>query len=136
MRAVRRREALRYTERSDRPAFSPLCGSGGTADALASGASWSNPVGVQIPPSAPLDSASPIGEASLVAGPLRLSALPRGRPASPIGAPSWPARFGYPRSLAAGPLRLSALPRGRAPPDTAAAPRLRRRRHPPASITP
>jgi hypothetical protein len=29
------------------------CGSGGTADALASGASWSNPVGVQIPPSAP-----------------------------------------------------------------------------------
>jgi hypothetical protein len=31
----------------------PTCGSGGTADALASGASWSNPVGVQIPPSAP-----------------------------------------------------------------------------------
>src|SRR5213592_4896052 len=30
-----------------------ICGSGGTADALASGASWSNPVGVQIPPSAP-----------------------------------------------------------------------------------
>src|SRR5436853_4165161 len=30
------------------------CGSGGTADALASGASWSNPVGVQIPASAPL----------------------------------------------------------------------------------
>ena len=29
------------------------CGSGGTADALASGASWSNPVGVRIPPSAP-----------------------------------------------------------------------------------
>src|SRR5437870_12933904 len=29
------------------------CGSGGTADALASGASWSNPVGVQIPASAP-----------------------------------------------------------------------------------
>jgi hypothetical protein len=29
-------------------------GSGGTADALASGASWSNPVGVRIPPSAPL----------------------------------------------------------------------------------
>src|SRR5438552_12501476 len=28
------------------------CGSGGTADALASGASWSNPVGVQIPASA------------------------------------------------------------------------------------
>src|SRR6186997_1991075 len=28
-------------------------GSGGTADALASGASWSNPVGVQIPASAP-----------------------------------------------------------------------------------
>jgi hypothetical protein len=34
------------------------CGSGGTADALASGASWSNPVGVRIPPSAPFDSAS------------------------------------------------------------------------------
>ena len=31
----------------------PTCGSGGTADALASGASWSNPVGVRIPPSAP-----------------------------------------------------------------------------------
>src|SRR5262249_21225823 len=31
------------------------CGSGGTADALASGASWSNPVGVQIPASAPFD---------------------------------------------------------------------------------
>src|SRR5438093_4647563 len=67
----------------------------------------------QIPPSAPLDSASPIGEASLVAGPLRLWALPRGRPASPIGAPSWQARFAYRRSLVAGPLRLSALPRGR-----------------------
>src|SRR4029077_7796844 len=33
--------------------FAPRRGSGGTADALASGASWSNPVGVQIPPSAP-----------------------------------------------------------------------------------
>ena len=33
--------------------FLTTCGSGGTADALASGASWSNPVGVQIPPSAP-----------------------------------------------------------------------------------
>ena len=32
------------------------CGSGGTADALASGASWSNPVGVQIPASAPIKS--------------------------------------------------------------------------------
>src|SRR4029077_14828768 len=30
---------------------------GGTADALASGASWSNPVGVQIPASAPSISA-------------------------------------------------------------------------------
>src|SRR5258708_2445106 len=33
--------------------FHTTCGSGGTADALASGASWSNPVGVRIPPSAP-----------------------------------------------------------------------------------
>ena len=59
---------LRYTERSCvRRSHQPSltlqlhvsfgwqahCGSGGTADALASGASWSNPVGVQIPASAP-----------------------------------------------------------------------------------
>src|SRR4051812_36557175 len=36
-----------------RQQFPTTCGSGGTADALASGASWSNPVGVQIPASAP-----------------------------------------------------------------------------------
>src|SRR4029450_8117498 len=42
-----------YTEGSVLRAFSHHCGSGGTADALASGASWSNPVGVQIPASAP-----------------------------------------------------------------------------------
>ena len=42
-----------YTQCSDLRVTSHHCGSGGTADASASGASWSNPVGVQIPASAP-----------------------------------------------------------------------------------
>jgi hypothetical protein len=50
------------------------CGSGGTADALASGASPRKGVGVQIPASAPFDSASTLIEASLMAG--RAPALP------------------------------------------------------------
>ena len=41
-------------------------GSGGTADALASGASWSNPVGVRIPPSAPHHKEGPIPLGSFV----------------------------------------------------------------------
>src|SRR5436190_24231986 len=42
-----------YTERIVLPRNKSTCGSGGTADALASGASPSNRVGVQIPASAP-----------------------------------------------------------------------------------
>src|SRR3954452_17227777 len=45
--------AFRYTLVFELLGLLSLCGSGGTADALASGASWSNPVGVRIPPSAP-----------------------------------------------------------------------------------
>ena len=50
-------DGFRYTERSClRRDFGTTCGSGGTADALASGASWGNPVGVQILSSAPTPS--------------------------------------------------------------------------------
>src|SRR5689334_14954509 len=42
-----------YTESSVFPDSPTTCGSGGTADALASGASWGNPVEVQILSSAP-----------------------------------------------------------------------------------
>src|SRR5207245_109096 len=45
------------------------CGSGGTADALASGASWSNPVGVRIPPSAPTFAEVNIGRLRLAGQP-------------------------------------------------------------------
>ena len=50
-----------YTESSVYEVFLTTCGSGGTADALASGASWSNPVEVRILSSAPFPRSLPAG---------------------------------------------------------------------------